>query len=683
MELSKDLQSYEDLGVVFTESAGDERIAQCPFCGKQKHFYVNNKTAAFDCKRCGISGGKSKFMELIYSDHLTATNDGHLIIYAAEKQIPLTALKAWGIAYDKNRGRFLFPYWDHTGKFCDIRYAKFGEKPKSTRGSEVGLFGIRNLLNESVSNVIPTVCICGGESDCISLANLHTTTGYSAHCVGLPGETTFKKNWINFFRDKEVYLFLDNDETGDKGHKKVGELLEGVAKSIQYINWPTVLPQGYDLRDYILSGGIKPETWENLKKLCKPYRRTDSPETQQTKTTQQKTTQSLDKPPPYVNIDDIIKGFSEYMSLTPNLETAIKLTMATVLSTIIPGPDPAWLFITGPPGSGKTTILSALKDVSKCYFQSTLRARSLISGYTNNNGFDPSILARIGNKCLVLKDFTEILGKPHVEREEIFSILRGAYDGEAELDFGNGQFRKYKCNFACVAGVTDTIYSHSTAALGERFIKFRLQPSHESVLDQQRSAMLHALNGQKSRESLRTTLSNFFRRDRTAELTRNIEGVPLWFRERTTAITRLTALLRSTVERFNYGIQRDNPIYRPQFETGSRLAVQMQRLGIALALVLEKEIDEEIFEIVKQVCRDTVYGFVFDIVATLNSEGDLSSKQLSEIIGIRQDSVDKYMDDLCMLTLTDKYMPKTLGKIPQPIYSCSQKVKELWKTSKM
>ena len=152
MEISKNLQTFEELSIVFTKESGNERIAQCPFCGKKDHFYVNNETTAFNCKRCGQSGAKSKFIQLIYEDHLVSTTDAQLLLYSVEKSIPLQTLKQWGIAYDKTKHRFLFPYWGIDGKFCDIRFAKLGEKPKSLKGVEIGLFGCSTLLNKNTSN---------------------------------------------------------------------------------------------------------------------------------------------------------------------------------------------------------------------------------------------------------------------------------------------------------------------------------------------------------------------------------------------------------------------------------------------------------------------------------------------------------------------------------------------------
>lgn len=39
-----------------------EIISNCPFCNKEKHFYINKTTFRFDCKKCGETGGIKKFL---------------------------------------------------------------------------------------------------------------------------------------------------------------------------------------------------------------------------------------------------------------------------------------------------------------------------------------------------------------------------------------------------------------------------------------------------------------------------------------------------------------------------------------------------------------------------------------------------------------------------------------------
>ena len=43
----------------------DQIICDCLFCGKSKHMYVNKNTGAWDCKKCGNSGGIYKLLAAV------------------------------------------------------------------------------------------------------------------------------------------------------------------------------------------------------------------------------------------------------------------------------------------------------------------------------------------------------------------------------------------------------------------------------------------------------------------------------------------------------------------------------------------------------------------------------------------------------------------------------------------
>ena len=124
---------------------------------------------------------------------------------------------------------------------------------------------------------------------------------------------------------------------------------------------------------------------------------------------------------------------------------------------------------------------------------SSLTPRALVSGANDRDGVDPSLLPKLNMKTLCIKDFTVILGKKEADKEEIFSILRDAYDGSTSKDFGNGLRRYYKVHFSVLAGVTPVIYNSAVmqAGLGERFLKYYIGDAidHPSEMDIMRKAI--------------------------------------------------------------------------------------------------------------------------------------------------------------------------------------------------
>lgn len=81
-----DIKKY--LNNVSTNRKGDHIISDCPFCGKDKHFYINikklfDKTAVglykncFDCKKCGEVGDLVKLLKQLGQEELLI--DGEII----------------------------------------------------------------------------------------------------------------------------------------------------------------------------------------------------------------------------------------------------------------------------------------------------------------------------------------------------------------------------------------------------------------------------------------------------------------------------------------------------------------------------------------------------------------------------------------------------------------------------
>ena len=69
-----------------------------------------------------------------------------------------------------------------------------------------------------------------------------------------------------------------------------------------------------------------------------------------------------------VTFEQLIERYRDNLELNSNYINAIKLCFATIMSIRVAGPNPVWLFLVGPPGYGKTAILSSFSDSSHCVF---------------------------------------------------------------------------------------------------------------------------------------------------------------------------------------------------------------------------------------------------------------------------------------------------------------------------
>lgn len=52
------------------ETRSGQYICRCPYCGKESHMYINKRTQAWDCKKCGNSGNIYKLLRFLDKTYL-------------------------------------------------------------------------------------------------------------------------------------------------------------------------------------------------------------------------------------------------------------------------------------------------------------------------------------------------------------------------------------------------------------------------------------------------------------------------------------------------------------------------------------------------------------------------------------------------------------------------------------
>ncbi|MCY2928589.1 MAG: phage/plasmid primase, P4 family [Planctomycetota bacterium] len=245
------LAPLECHGVDFTKTSGDERIGTCPFCDKAAHFYANKATGLWHCKTCDESGNVQTFLTKWAEEVHKDTAPANWRKLAALRGLPAKAWSRWGVGFD---GEFwLIPSRGSTGRVLDIRrWHPKQKKLYATTGCKVNLFGLDMLAKAPADAVVD---LCEGEWDAMAMAWVLDEAGQKNHVVvGVPGAGTFKKEWVPFFRGRDVRIWYDNDDAGQKGSLKVGGSLQGVAKAVKYVRWPDDKPDGYDVRDAVVEG---------------------------------------------------------------------------------------------------------------------------------------------------------------------------------------------------------------------------------------------------------------------------------------------------------------------------------------------------------------------------------------------------------------------------------------------
>ncbi len=666
---------FEDHGVDLTGESGNQVYGRCPFTGKDDKFYINTENLLWDSKTAGLSGNVHDFLRHRAESYAAALTPALLRRLAEHRQLPVEAFITWGIGW--NGRAYTIPVRDHRGRVVDIRRYELGGAVMSTHGAQTGLLGAEHLARQPAESVY----ICEGEWDAMALRWLFSKLAVNSVVVSLPGAGVFKPEWVPWLSGRRIHTLYDYDGAGEAGEQLAYARLKNSVKALTFVHWPEGLPDGFDVRDWVIEGAIKEKkpkkTWRALQTLFRTVPRQTivkdadpatsvDPEVAAVrgpeavdppKTTKWKTAPTLDQ---------VHQEFKKWLYLDST--DAIDIMLASVVSQQIDG-EPIWLFLVGPPGSAKTETLSTLSWVENAYMTSSLTPHSLISGASWKDNGDPSLIPKLNGKVMVIKDFTSILSMRDTEKDEIFGILRDAYDGKCGKEFGNGVVRNYESRFTILAAVTPSIYalSSSHTALGERFLKFGIG---DNLLHRSEDAIIErAISNINQETTMRDELADVIHAFLTKKLKLEkivadaLPTVPDDIRKRIIALARFGARMRGSVTRDTY--RNDIITSRPSAEVGSRLGKQLAKLVQALAVVHQRTVvSSEDYRLAKKVMLDTIPQRTEDVLRHLlltcpkitdtMTTNDIHVKSRYPVA-----TIGRIMQDLTILDIAKRVVTKT------------------------
>ncbi len=206
--------------------------ARCPFHDDQHNsFWFNKDNGLWKCEACGVSGNAQTFLERIEKmDSKEAYR--HLMKeaglwqepkmqkytvedYCSEKKLPLDFIKSLGIKNTKNG--ISIPYYDETGQLITTRiryHPKNSIRFTWSKGSRVCLYGLWKL--EEIRNA-GYVILVEGESDA------HTLWLHNYPALGIPGASSFQKDWVDLLQGLKIYISKEPDTGGETFVKKIVE----------------------------------------------------------------------------------------------------------------------------------------------------------------------------------------------------------------------------------------------------------------------------------------------------------------------------------------------------------------------------------------------------------------------------------------------------------------------------
>lgn len=652
---------YKELGFLPKQQNDSESLGDCVFCGKTNKLSVNINNGLYRCFSavCGKEGNATQFLWDWWSLQKEENeSEGYASWKEHEKErgIPIQIMLDCGIVMWDDH--LYIPIFNQGGTEI-LNLMRF--QPENPKVKIKGLHGVDRFLwgLQFYHEQNKTNYLCEGEWDGIALwGQLQGSGGSGFNVFAAPGANIFKDDFCPLFKGKSNKVIFDNDAEGEKGTEKFLKKCGPSSKEVKVIKWLPKFPIKFDIRDFFKAGGdlagleemLEPPTGNTLGKTNAAGQNIPTMEFP-----------VLDENRP--SFDSVLEKYKKWLFMTEDLEKAIRLAFTTVIANQIPG-DPLWLYIVGPPSSGKTEILNSIGEVEGCVMASSITAQTLISGFPGEGEKDPSLIPKLIGKVFVLKDFTEILKMNSAAKDKIYSQLRGAYDGRVEDRFGNSVgLRSYVGHFGMLAGVTPAIFSDSNATLGERFLLFHLFKTKAGVSIEE--LILGALENVGDEVQMRSDLIGAAKSFLEYKLSR--EQIPELDRDyllRIIGVAQIVAMLRATVDRHQF---KGTVNYRPQEELGTRIAKQLKKLMLSAGcLHYPPKAGKDEYDLAVRVALDSCIGFNLEILFELIFHPGQDSMQLAENLGIPLQTLRDHLEDLLMLNCIDKSLAESTGQKGRP-----------------
>lgn len=574
--------------------------------------------------------GKRKEIDYIPEETVEALHDNLLEAPSKmdylrqERGLSEEVIKEYQLGFDGER--YTIPVKDYTDKFVDIRRYDPSSKvkllPWNTFDNRQAADKLDIELTTDDGNLEPAnkgdgsatlypkanlkknpLVLVGGELDALRAES----AGYNA-VTNTTGENTWKDEWSHQFRDKDVTIALDNDSSGKKGTKKRVNSLDSDINSLELVQWPDDFSSGGDISDF-LNHGNDTSDFEGLCRSTTPGYYVTPGTLEEAKDVYRK----------YYSIED-----DSYIDIMFGVYIANRLDSV-----------PIWLHIVGPPSSGKSWPIKSLFDAPDSLGLSSMTNQTLISGDKDADG-DPSLLPKLDDKVLLIKDLTTVINKPRDFTSQFFGELRDAYDGESAQAFGTGEIKEYESKFGIITGTTSKIDDYSTihAELGERFLKVRLpRPNSDKVAEKvaenmDRSSGKENKDREVAEASLKVVAQDFDLNDppKVSPVTKKVS-----------ALARVIAYGRTRVK-----VGRGREIKGSTTpEAIGRLVEQLFTLGRGIALVKGKnKIDDEVHRLLLKVAEDTLLPSRVDVLKAIwNKSND--QVMVSDIKDSKEVSISK------------------------------------------
>lgn len=658
---------------------GSQAKGDCPFCGATA-FYVNlvEKMRGdrkilpgfWDCMSCGLSGNQSKFLSMVWEESRKKTTKLDYKAIAEHRGLATSTVQREGMARSILIDMWLIPNRNKSKGLSNL-YLYDGNTVYSSPNPPCS----QQLLGwDEFDSSLPDVWLVEGHWDKMAWREILSVVGVKANVLGCPGANQFKQKWAKDLSGFNINVVFDDDEPGATGQERtIGMLLEDGSvrpKSLWFVDWPEGNnATGKDIRakllalkdhrmvyDLICSYMVEMEVKQDEYRTFTPI--------------------------PRDSFDNLMADYSANLLISDAFEHCLASALAVSASTRLKG-QPLWIYIVGPPSSGKSTICEAMSCSRKYVIpMSSLTANALDSGWQAEGGKNVSLIPMLNGKVFMVKDLTAILTLPAVVQERIFGTLRDANDGVYRSKSGGqeGVGREMWSRFGFVGGVTYDIRMNTRTTVGEKFLQVEIvDQTHKVGIEIDRNMM--AINREESElfdegedeqlDFLRSCTLGFMEHMHT-RLDHGIEkpAFPDKYKGHIAHMAEFCSMMRSQVKRDF----KDKMLVRPTREQGSRLSRQLFKQAVSMALVFDTGVDDRVMKYVRRTAMNTSAGFPMDVIRSLIDNGQQTATKLADKCHLNSNNIRSVLGDMKDLGLVKSHQKGHQSRV----YSVSEDVVKLW-----
>lgn len=614
----------------------DFEVYDCPFCDASQHLYFFPSNTTWDCKVCTPPPNNVySFIRMIYNDVGTRKVDELKKIW----ELPIRVFEK--IKYNPLNNTWLLPTF-RDGKLNNlykITQARVPDKKNGGYKDAVRVMGTPGIPTTLCNWPLPEsdeVWICEGQKDKLAADAIIGSKPIEA--VGCPGASSFQQSWAMGFEDKDIVICFDNDDPGKKGTKKIIDIFKNShykPHSIKRLVWPEDIPNGYDLYDHYQEH--KGSSYAHLHGFFEEVVEDDI-----TKVTSEAVTADTSCD----TYDKALESLKAAYHVSLDMETAFAVILASIYSTNIEG-EQVWVKLIGRPGCGKSTLNKVVSGSD--YVKSVSTFTGVFSGHKDNDGNDASLVPKIKNRTLIVKDADALMKQKNIE--QIMSQLRDFYDKDSNVHYGNMQefnYQNVRSTFIMMG--TQVLRRADQSFLGERLLSLEMDVTPKDEEEINKRVVANALSqalGDKipTSRDVMSALKGFIDHLKARET--KVEMKP----EHTDAIVRLCGLaakLRTQVDRDFHG----RLLSPATTELPTRLIGQLINTAISLCVVFDiPSPNEKVMKIIRKIIKDTINprSHRFALCDIILDVPGISATQIEEHTNLNKKTIYEEINDLIEL----------------------------------